>query len=481
MAIKQLPSIVKTQNFVAGHWMADGDGTLAVLHKYTGETMATLPLATPDQMETAIVAAHAQRKPFGAWSAGKRQQHLQRLHDLLKERRDAFVSLIVQESGKPFSYAQAEVDRCLLTLSTAAAEAVRFGGEMVPLDFAAGEGKVAFTRRFPVGVVACITPFNFPLNLVLHKVAPALATGCPILLKPAPQSPLVALAFTALIEEAGYPKGVISTLLCDNDVAESMVRDDRVALLSFTGSDKVGWFLKSICGKKKVALELGGNAAVIVDEDADLATAARQIAVGAFLYAGQICISTQRIYVVKSVAESFEKLLIKEAKALKIGDPADKEVLVGPVIDSGHLDRIDEWVQEAKAGGAKVLTGGEILDRDHNLYAPTLLTHVPTDSHVVCAEVFGPVAILERVDDFEAAIERTNDSHYGLQAGVYTNNLAHMRLAHNELEVGGVIIGGIPGFRVDSMPYGGVKDSGLGREGLRYAMEDFTEPRLLVY
>jgi len=481
MASKQLPSIVKTQNFVAGKWTAKGNGTLTVLHKYTGKPLAELPLATPAQMESAIQAAFAARKAFGAWSAAKRQQHLQRLYDLLKERREAFVDLIVQEAGKALGYAQNEVERCLITLGTAAAETVRFGGEVVPLDFAAGEGKTAFTKRFPVGVVACITPFNFPLNLVLHKVAPALATGCPILLKPAPQAPLVALAFTALVEEAGYPKGVISTFLCDNAVAETMVRDERVALLSFTGSDKVGWFLKSICGKKKVALELGGNAAVIIDEGSDLALAAKQIAVGAFLYAGQICISTQRIYVVASVFEAFQKLLVKETKALKTGDPAQKDVLVGPIIDAGHLERIAQWVREAKAGGAKVLVGGKILDQAHNLYAPTLMTQVPTDSNVVCAEVFGPVAILEPVDSFQAAIDRTNDSHYGLQAGVYTNNLAHMRLAHNELEVGGVIIGGIPGFRVDSMPYGGVKDSGLGREGLRYAMEDMTEPRLLVY
>lgn len=474
-------SILKTENYIAGKWTSAGDGELTVLNKYSGAKLATLPLATAAQMERAIQAASDARATFARWSAAKRQSHLQTLHDLLSERRAAFVDLIVKEAGKPLGYAQAEIDRCLLTLSTAAAESVRFGGEVVPLDFGAGEGKTAFTKRFPVGVVACITPFNFPLNLVLHKVAPALATGCPVLLKPAPQAPLVALAFTALVHEAGFPKGVMSTMVCANEVAETMVRDERVAFLSFTGSDQVGWFLKSICGKKKVALELGGNAALIIDEGTDLPKAAAQTAVGSFLYAGQICISTQRIYVVESQYAAFEKALTKEIKALPTGDPSKKGVLVGPIIDGGHLQRIDDWVREAKAAGAKVLVGGKILDERRNLYAPTLLTNVPKDAKVNCAEVFGPVAVIEKVPDFQAAIDRTNDSNYGLQAGVFTNNLTHMQLAHEELEVGGVIINNIPGFRVDSMPYGGIKDSGLGREGLRYAMEEMTEPRLLVY
>lgn len=473
--------LLPSRNFLAGKWTARGKGKLTVVHKYSGKTLAELPLATAAQVEQALVAADAMRRPFAKWSAGKRQEHLQRLHDLLLEARQDFVDLIVAEAGKPVDYAQVEIDRCLSTLSTAAAECVRFAGEVVPLDYGAGEGRSAFTRRIPVGPVACITPFNFPLNLVLHKLAPAFAVGCPVLLKPAPQAPLVALAFSALVAKAGYPKGVLSTFVCDNQVAETIVRDERVAMLSFTGSDQVGWFLKSICGKKKIALELGGNAAVLVDEGVDLAAAAKKIAVGAYLYAGQICISTQRIVVVGASCAPFQKLLRKEIAALQTGDPKRKGVQVGPIIDGGHLQRIADWVSEAKDNGAKVLAGGKILDAKRHLYAPTLLTNVPHDQKVCTAEVFGPVAVLEEVADFATAIERINDSAYGLQAGVYTEQLAHMRLAHEELEVGGVIINDIPGFRVDSMPYGGIKNSGLGREGLRYAMEEMTEPRLLVY
>lgn len=477
----KLTAILKTENYVAGQWSVQGQGTTKILNKYTGRVMATLPLATDAQVETAIQAATKIAPHFAKWSAAKRQAHLQKVHDLLAARRDAFVDLIVKEAGKPLDYAKNEIDRCLLTLSTAAAECVRFAGEVVPLDFGAGEGKTAFTKRIPIGIISAITPFNFPLNLVLHKVAPALALGCPVLLKPAAQSPLVALAFTALIEEAGYPAGVLSTFACANEQAEVLVRDDRMAMLSFTGSDKVGWHLKAISGKKRVALELGGNAAVIVDEGADLDVAAKQCAVGAFLYAGQICISTQRIFVVESVAAEFQKKLVKAIKTLKTGDPSQAGIQVGPLIDSGHLERIATWVNEAKAAGAKVLVGGKILDKAHNLYAPTLLTDVPRDQKVCAEEAFGPIAVIESVATFDAAIKRTNQSRYGLQAGVFTNNFAHVKQAHDDLEVGGIIINNIPGFRVDSMPYGGIKDSGLGREGIRYAMEEMTEPRLLVY
>jgi acyl-CoA reductase-like NAD-dependent aldehyde dehydrogenase len=477
----KLSTILKTENHIAGQWTAKGQGTTEILNKYTGRVMATLPLATDAQVEKAIQAATQIASSFAKWSAAKRQAHLQRVHDLLAARRDAFVDLIVKEAGKPLDYAKNEIERCLLTLSTAAAESVRFAGEVVPLDFGAGEGKTAFTKRIPIGIISAITPFNFPLNLVLHKVAPALALGCPVLLKPAAQSPLVALAFTALVQEAGYPAGVLSTFACANEQAEILVRDDRMAMLSFTGSDKVGWHLKAISGKKRVALELGGNAAVIVDEGADLDVAAKQCAVGAFLYAGQICISTQRIFVVESVAADFQKKLVKAIKTLKTGDPSQAGIQVGPLIDSGHLERIATWVKEAKAAGAKVLTGGKILDKAHNLYAPTLLTDVPRDQKVCAEEAFGPIAVIESVATFDAAIKRTNQSRYGLQAGVFTNNFAHVKQAHDDLEVGGIIINNIPGFRVDSMPYGGIKDSGLGREGLRYTMEEMTEPRLLVY
>ena len=387
----------------------------------------------------------------------------------------------MREAGKPIGYARTEIARSITTVRTAAAEALRFGGEMVPMDFGAGAGRTAFTKRFPIGVVAAITPFNFPLNLVLHKVAPAMAAGCPVVLKPAPQAPLSALALGGFMERIGWPKGAFSVMLCGIPVAEKLVRDERVAMLSFTGSDKVGWHLKSICGKKKVALELGGNAAVIVDEGTDLAATAKTVAAGANLYAGQTCISTQRIYAVKSVFAQFRDMLVKEYAALMAGDPSDASVTVGPIIDKGHFERISGWVDEAVKGGATLLAGGKAVDASCNIYAATLLTGTKNTMKVNCAEVFGPVAVLEEVADFGEAIAQVNNSSYGLQAGVFTNSIAHLKRAHEELEVGGIIINNVPGFRIDPMPYGGIKDSGLGREGVRYAMEEMSEPRLLVY
>jgi acyl-CoA reductase-like NAD-dependent aldehyde dehydrogenase len=414
-------------------------------------------------------------------SAGERSDKLEALAKLIENRADKLAMLIVQEGGKPIGYAKGEIARCVTTVRTAAAEALRFSGEITPIDFGAGAGKTAFTKRFPIGVIGAITPFNFPLNLVLHKVAPAMAVGCPVVLKPAPQAPLSALALAAMMEEIGWPKGAFSVLLCANPVAELLVKDERIAMLSFTGSDKVGWHLKAICGKKKVALELGGNAAVIIDKGTDLAAAAKSVAMGANLYAGQTCISTQRIFVVKQEFEKFRDLLVKEYKALKAGNPADAAVSVGPIIDKGHFERIGSWLQEAVKGGAKLLAGGKAVDAKRNVFAATLLTGTKHSMKVDCAEVFGPIAIVEPVKDFAAAIARVNDSNYGLQAGVYTNNFQHVKMAHEELEVGGVIINSIPGFRIDSMPYGGIKDSGLGREGLKYAMEEMSEPRLIVY
>ncbi len=469
-------------NFVANEWVTEGDGSFnTVLDKYTGAELARLPNATELQMESAIQAARDAFPVFRQWSAGQRSAGLEKLAALIAGHQEELAQLIMKEGGKPISYARNEIARCVTTVKTAAAEALRFGGEMVPIDFDAGEGKVAFTTRHPIGPIACITPFNFPLNLVLHKVAPALAVGCPVIVKPAPQAPLSTMVLARLVEMAGYPKGVFSAMACGIPVAEKMVRDERMAMLSFTGSDKIGWYLKSICGKKPVALELGGNAAVIIDEGADLEQAARLVAIGAYIYAGQVCISTQRIFTVGTAHDAFQALLLTEIQKLKVGDPSDPEVIVGPIIDEGHLDRIESWVREAAEGGANILCGGNVKDSAHNLFEPTLISGATGTMMVSCAEVFGPVAVIEHVTDFDEAIRRTNDSNYGLQAGVFTNDFAHVKRAHAELEVGGVMINNVPGFRIDSMPYGGVKDSGLGREGLKYAMEDMTEPRLLVY
>lgn len=472
----------RKSNFVNNEWLENGDGEfLTVLDKYKGTEIGKIPQASEKQMDDAIVAANKAFEITKKWSAGTRATMMQKVYDLLAAQKVKFIDLIINEGGKPRSYATAEIERSLTTLKLAIEEATRYGGEVVPMDWGAGEGKTAFTKRFPIGVIACITPFNFPLNLVMHKLAPALAVGCTVVIKPAPQAPMSCLALAALFLEAGYPAGVINVLCCDIPVAEKLVRDERVAKLSFTGSDKVGWYLKSICGKKKITLELGGNASVIVDEGTDLEIIAALVAKGAYLYAGQICISTQRIFVHHKVYDQFQTALKEEILKLEVGDAQKESVLVGPVIDSGHLNRIDEWVNEAKSEGANILLGGKVLSKEHNLYEPTLITNSNPKMKVAAEEVFGPVAVIEKAKDFKTAIEMTNDSKYGLQVGVFTNSLANFRLASEELEVGGVIFNNIPGFRIDHMPYGGVKDSGLGREGLKYAMDEMTEGRLIVY
>lgn len=478
MSATRLPS----ENFIFNQWVPGDSGErLIVLDKYRNEPIAEIELAGEAQLETAISGAVTVFSEFKSWSAGKRSEHLAKLAELLEAKRGFFIDLIVREAGKPLSYATNEFNRSLTTLQTAVSEALRFGGEVVPLDYGAGTGKTAFTRRFPVGIVAGITPFNFPLNLVMHKVAPALAVGCPIIIKPAPQAPLSALALAELIKEAGFPAGACSVITCSNAVAEKLVRDERIAMLSFTGSDKVGWYLKSICGKKKVTLELGGNAAEIIDESADLVGVAKKVAIGSFIYAGQTCISAQRIYVHVAVFNDFVAELIEETHSLVTGDPENSDTLVGPIIDRGHLERIERWVKDAINGGARLLCGGKVLSRENNLYAPTLLTNTAETMSVSCSEVFGPVSIVEKIESFEAGIAHANASKYGLQVGVFTNRMDHFRMAHEQLEVGAVIMNNVPGFRIDSMPYGGVKDSGLGREGIRYAMEEMTEGRLVVY
>ncbi len=475
-------SILREGNYVAGNWANEGTGAHnEVKNKYDKKLIASLPMASKAQMENAIDSAQKAFSELRGWSAGKRSKKLLQLAKLLEDQQEQFVDLLIAEAGKPRSYAESELNRSLITIRTAASEILRFGGEHVPIDFSNGEGKTAFTKPFPIGPIACITPFNFPINLVLHKLAPALALGNPVVLKPAPQAPLSALALAGLIDELGYPAGSLNVLNCSNEVAETMVKDDRLKMLSFTGSDKVGWYLKSIAGKKRVALELGGNASVIVDESADLPKTAKLLATGAFLYSGQICISTQRIFVVKKVFKELTSILLDEISKLKLGDPSDADITVGPIIDSGHIDRINEWVQEAKDAGAEILCGGTIHNKDHNTFRPTLLTNTRSEMKVCSNEVFGPVAVIEKVKDFKEAIDKTNDSRYGLQVGVFTNKVNHFKMAHEELEVGGIIINNIPGFRIDSMPYGGVKDSGLGREGLKYAMQEMSESRLIVY
>lgn len=454
---------------------------LKVFDKYSQKLLKTYPLASEAEVENVIVLAESAYALERKRSSGERYARLEKIIQLYQARKKEFALLISAEAGKPMGYANAEADRVLATLIWALEESRRIGGEVVPMDFNHGKGLSAITQRFAIGPVIAISPFNFPLNLAIHKIAPALACGCSIVVKPSPFAPLSVLKFEELCREAQVPQGLFQVVICDNQLAEKMVRDERFKMLSFTGSPAIGWYLKSIAGKKKVILELGGNAAVIIDETADVEKAAAQVATGAFLYSGQICISTQRVFVVESVFEDFQHKLLEKVSELKVGDPTDQTTTLGPLIDRVHLTRIQSWVDEAKTAGAKVLCGGEIIDIDKNLYAATVLTNVPRDQKVCREEAFGPIVVIEPVADFDQAIKLANDSDFGLQAGVFSNDLNRMKKAHSELEVGAVIMNGVPGFRIDHMPYGGVKDSGLGREGPRYVIEEMTEPRLLVF
>lgn len=425
-------------------------------------------------MQSSVEGAAAMRRLSGY----ARSTLLANAAQALQARQEEFARTMTAEAGKPLTDARREVGRAIQTLSIAGEEAKRIGGEVVPLDWSPGmESYWGVTRRFPIGPILGITPFNFPLNLVVHKVAPALAAGNSILIKPAPQTPLTALLLGDLLLKAGVPPGGLNILPCDNTVAEQLVVDSRFKLLSFTGSASVGWMLKAKCGKKKVVLELGGNAAVIIEPDADVEYAAQRCVTGGFTYAGQTCISVQRIFVHESIAESFTEQLMTKVRGLATGDPGDERTVVGPLIDAGAAQRIEGWIGEAVAQGACLLSGGS---REGSVVRPTVLSQVTAAMNVSCREVFGPLVTLTPYREFEAALNAVNESDYGLQAGIFTNNIGRIFQAFEQLEVGGVLANEIPTFRADHMPYGGIKDSGIGREGLRYAIEDMTEPKLLV-
>ena len=468
---------IETRLLVDGEWVTTAQ-TAKVVNPHTGEVVARVAQATATEMERAIAAASRCFKEVSRWPRYRRAQLLMGLVDRLRQAREEVAHLIVAEAGKPLQYATDEVDRAISTFTFAAEEAKRLGGEMVPMDAAsAGEGYVAMTARVPVGPVAAISPFNFPLNLAAHKVAPALAVGAPVVLKPPPQAPLTALRLGQLLQEAGAPPGLINVLPSPVEVAEQLVADDRIAMLSFTGSARVGWMLKSKAGKKRVLLELGGNAAGIVHEDADLDWAATRLAVSAFAYAGQVCISAQRLFVHQPVYDRFMERFTAAVKQLPVGDPADPRTVVGPMIDQAAADRVESWVKEAVSHGATTVLPGA---RRGNLLSPIILAGVDPRMKISCEEVFGPVVIVTPYASFQDAVDMANASVYGLQAGVFTQRVDQVFRAFAGLEVGGVIINDYPMFRVDQMPYGGTKESGLGREGVRYAMDAMTEPRLMV-
>ena len=480
--MNSLKELIKTKSFVGGKWIDDPkEGNLDILDKYDQTVLASIPFLNSSQIEQAVQASENAFKTMSQFSAGERALKLEKLYGLLKEKKELLTELICKEAGKPLVYARAEMERCLYVLNLAKEESLRFEGEKIPIDFGLGEGKTAFTKPFPIGPILAISPFNFPLNLVMHKVAPALAIGCSVILKPSMMTPLTSLAFSELVDKAGFPPGALNTIICKDKEAELLVRDERLKALSFTGSPKVGWFLKTIAGRKKVVLELGGNAAVIVDEGADVKKVAKDICGGSFLYSGQICISTQRVYVHASIFDSLKSALIENVESLSIGDPKEEKNTVGPLINKEALKRIGCWVDEAKHEGAVVLTGGHVLDEKRNVYAPTLLTKTKDTMKVVFEEAFGPLAVLEKVDSFEEGIKMANETRFGLQVGVYTNNIDRMKYAFNHCETGAVIMNFVPGFRIDNMPYGGIKQSGFGREGIKYAMKDFSEEKLLIY
>lgn len=451
---------------------------LAVTNKYTGEVATRVAMADEAAIDRAIAAAAVAARPMRELKAYQRQEVLLHCARRFAERADELARSLCIEAGKPIRDARGEVSRLIDTFRVAAEEATRIYGEVMPLDISARAAAYrGMWKRVPIGPCSFISPFNFPLNLAAHKVAPAIAAGCPFVLKPASLTPIGALIIGEVLAETDLPAGAFSILPCRRDGAELFTTDDRLNLLSFTGSPQVGWALKARAGHKKVVLELGGNAAVIVDDDADLADAVERILIGAFYQSGQSCIGVQRILGHASIYGELRDRLVARTRELVVGDPLDDRTFIGPVISDAEAARMERWIRQAVDAGATLLCGGT---RDGAMVQPTLLENVPKHLPMCAEEFFGPAAVLSSFDDFDAALAEVNDSAYGLQAGVFTRDLYKAQRAWDELEVGGVIIGDVPSWRVDNMPYGGVKHSGLGREGLRWAIEDMTEIRLLA-
>ncbi|MFA6219538.1 MAG: aldehyde dehydrogenase family protein [Erythrobacter sp.] len=451
---------------------------LEVTDKFTGKVAFRTALATPEIIDEAIAGAVRAAGPMARMASYERQAVLQHCVDRFRQRFDELAYALCVEAGKPIKDSEGEVTRLIDTFRIAAEESVRMYGEAMPLDISPrARGYQAIWKRYPIGPCSFISPFNFPLNLAAHKIAPAIAVGCPFVMKPASRTPLGAIIMGEVLAETDLPEGAFSILPASRDGADLFTEDERLKLLSFTGSPGVGWDLKARSGKKKVVLELGGNAAVIIDHDADLDDALERVIFGAFYQSGQSCIGVQRIIIHESVYDRFKAMLVARAKTLVAGDPKDRNTFIGPMISEGEARRLMGWIDEAVEGGATLLCGGT---REGNMLEATLLEHVASDAKALNEEAFGPLAILQTFSDFDAALEEVNNSRFGLQAGIFTRDLFKMFDAWDRLEVGGVVINDVPSYRVDNMPYGGVKDSGLGREGIKFAMEDMTEIRNLV-
>lgn len=463
---------------IDGQWVGGG-AQLEVKNKYNGEIVGVLPTARKEDLDTALAAAERAEDVMADMPAHKRASILLRTAELMRERSEDLAKTVAAEAGKALKFARAEVDRAASVFTIAAEEAKRLHGETIPLDAVpSGEGYFGYWTRRPVGVIAAISPFNFPLNLVAHKVAPALAAGNTLVLKPATTTPLAAVKLCQILQEAGLPAGAINLVVgSGGTVGEWLITDERVDKITFTGSPEIGRHILAVAGIKKVTLELGNNSPVVVAPDADLDFVAKRCALGAFYNSGQVCISVQRIYSQKQVFEPFSEKFVKATEAMVVGDPLDERVDVGPMIDSKEVDRIESWVKEAQGSGASVLTGGR---REGTVYYPTVLSNVDADMKVVAEETFGPVASVISSDDFESALQQANDSKFGLQVGVFTKDVDRVFKAVRKLNFGGVIVNDTPNFRADHMPYGGNRQSGLGREGVKFAMEDMTNIQLVA-
>ena len=475
-----MPTLKDTYPLYLNNKAAQPNTDLEVTDKFTGEVAFRTALATPDVIEEAIAGTVRATEPMARMASYERQDVLQHCVKRFRERYDELAYSLCVEAGKPIKDAEGEVDRLIDTFKIAAEEAVRNYGEVQPLDISArAKGYMGMWKRVPIGPCSFISPFNFPLNLAAHKIAPAIAIGCPFVMKPASKTPLGAIIMGEVLAECDtLPEGAFSILPASRDGADMFTEDERLKLLSFTGSPGVGWDLKAKSGKKKVVLELGGNAAVIVDKDADLDHALERIIFGAFYQSGQSCIGVQRIIIHEDIYSKFKAMLVEKTKTLKSGDPKDRETFIGPMISDKEAQRLKRWIDEAVDQGATLLCGGGLSNG--SMLEATLLEDVPRKADANWEEAFGPLANLSKFSDFHEALERVNDSKFGLQAGIFTRDIHQVLDAWDTLEVGGVVVNDVSSYRVDSMPYGGVKDSGLGREGIRFAMEDMSEIRNLV-
>lgn len=469
---------MKIYKIYAGGEFVTSSSEFEITNSFTQEVFAKSFFADKQILEKSIIAAQNALLSMKNLSSFEKYSILMEIAAKMQAKKSYLAEVLSNEACKPLKYAIGEIDRAIQTVIVAAEEAKRIEGEYISIDWtAAGKGKEAWVKYFPVGLIAGIAPFNFPLNLAIHKIAPAIAAACPIILKPASSTPLSTLELAEIIDETALPKGALSILPMDRSTGNQLVTDERFKLLTFTGSPEVGWKMKNDAGKKKVVLELGGNAGVIVTETADIEIAVSKCVVGGFAYSGQVCIHAQRIYVHRKIFNEFTEKFSKAVKKLKIGHHLELDTDISSMIDIQNAIRVEEWVNEAVENGARLICGGK---RENAFYPPTILTDTHKDMKVCAMEVFGPVVTLEAYDDFDLAIDYINDSRYGLQAGVFTNSIIEMNKAFDKLEVGGVVINDVPTFRVDHAPYGGIKDSGLGREGVKYAMHDMLEAKILI-